>query len=140
MIDSEGVRYTLAQYSQFVDDRSFDDLADLFTDDAKWTVLGTTYSGRPAIRTYMSTWQPGKQLTKHLTLNSVIDTEESSARATSDYIVVYQTDQGGVVKRAGRYLDELRKDDDRWRFASRTHAGASWALDWTPPHAEVPTS
>jgi hypothetical protein len=135
MCEAEGVRYTLAQYSQFVDDRRFDDLADLFTADASWTVLDTTHHGRRSIRDYMSTWEPHGSQVKHLTMNPIIDISGNSATAVSDYIVVYETPNGGVVLRAGRYHDELSKDGDRWRFAQRTHVGTSWIPDWQPPHS-----
>jgi hypothetical protein len=133
MSGTEGVRKTLAQYSQWVDDRRIDDLAGLFTEDASWTVLDETVVGRKAIRQFIATWTPFESHVKHLTLDSIIDIDGAAATSVSNFIVVYETPSGGVVQRAGRYEDILHDQGDRWRIARRVNNSSSWVEGWKPP-------
>lgn len=126
MCEHDRIRQTLAHYTQYIDDRRFDDLADLFAEDATWTVAGLTFHGRRAIREHMSTWPDPQVRTVHLTFDSVIDVGGPTATVVSNYVLLMETDIGGVVARAGRFRDVLRDDGDRWRFTQRTNDGSSW--------------
>jgi ketosteroid isomerase-like protein len=131
--NAEGVRKTLAQYAQWTDDRRVDDLAGLFTEDAEWTVMDETVTGREAIRAYIATWKPFEVQVKHVTVDSVIDIDGDTATAMSNFIVLYETPAGGVVHRAGRYEDRLRDEGDRWRISRRVNHSTSWVEGWKPP-------
>ena len=123
--DVEGVRRVLALYCQLMDDGRYDEVAQLFDPEGRWTVMGKTYAGVDEIRGLMSSW-PSPAGTKHLTVNSIIDIDGELAAAVSDFVVVQGTEVGGVVHRSGRYHDTLRRDSSgRWMFLARDNRGSS---------------
>lgn len=131
----EGVRRTLAAYGQAMDDGRYDDAARLFHADARWVVGGVTHFGAEAIAAAMSGW-PVRTGVKHLTVNSVIDIEPDGegARAVSDFFLVQAGELGGVVTRAGRYHDVLRRRaSGTWVFAERENRGVSFVTDDSAP-------
>ena len=129
----EGIRRTLAQYAQLMDEGRFDDLADLFTDDARFHVMGGTQEGRAAIQKWITAAQPPEARGKHAILSSVIDLADDgrTARVWTDYAFV---DQKHRVTSAGRYHDELSAGDDgRWRFTLREIVFLGGAPELTQP-------
>jgi hypothetical protein len=60
-------------------------------------------------------------------LNTVVDVVGGTASALSDYVQLMTQDGALVPVRAGRYRDELVRDDDRWRFRRRV------IEPWPPP-------
>jgi ketosteroid isomerase-like protein len=123
MNDHLGVLRTLSLYCQLCDDGRFDEWAELYTDDAVFTVAGRRYEGRAAIKAFIEAGQPPERRGKHVCANPVVDLEADgvTARATTDYVFVGRGADGGfAVTSAGRYHDRLvRADDGRWRFAER---------------------
>lgn len=125
--DEEAIRRTIAQYCHFCDDGRFDEWADLFTTDARFTVMGSTHEGRNAVKAFIEQGQPPERRGKHVCFNSVIDVDAggSEARAWTDYVFVSRRGEGGFAlanpTSAGRYHDRLVRDqgDGRWRFAER---------------------
>jgi ketosteroid isomerase-like protein len=134
MCDAERIRYTISRHTQLLDDHSNEELAGEFTEGGVWETVGGTHVGRAAIVDYLESWPATEQQLKHLTTDSIIDLGPGgdTATAVSNYIVVYGTASGGVIHRAGRYLDILRKEGDGWRFVRRTNSGTSWVADWKP--------
>jgi 3-phenylpropionate/cinnamic acid dioxygenase small subunit len=116
MSDEDGIRRTIAQYAHFCDDGRFDEWADLYTDDAEFTVMGRTYRGRDEVKGFIVKGQPPERRGKHICFNTVIDVDGDTARAWTDYIFI---DQQKTVTSAGRYHDVLVRQPDRWRFAQR---------------------
>jgi hypothetical protein len=55
-----------------------------------------------------------------VTTNSLIDVDGDAARAATDYLFVRPGGEGLAIMAAGRYLDELVRDDAGWRFRVRT--------------------
>jgi hypothetical protein len=55
----------------------------------------------------------------HVTTNSLIDVDGDGASATTDYLFVRPTPEGLGLIAAGRYIDQLVRDDGRWRFHVR---------------------
>jgi 3-phenylpropionate/cinnamic acid dioxygenase small subunit len=116
MSDEDQIRRTLAQYAQLCDDGRFDEWADLYTEDATFSVMGRTHKGRDAIKSWIAGAQPPERRGKHVCINPVIDTEGDEAYAVTDYIFI---DRNKTIVSAGRYHDRLVKHRDRWRFAER---------------------
>jgi uncharacterized protein (TIGR02246 family) len=117
--DEQQIRRTLSEYSQRCDDGRFDEWSDLFTDDARFVLMGEVTEGRDAIRDYMMTVQAEGRRGMHVTTNSLIDVDGDGATATTDYLFVRPTAEGLGVIAAGRYIDQLVRDDGRWRFQVR---------------------
>jgi 3-phenylpropionate/cinnamic acid dioxygenase small subunit len=119
MSDEESVRRTLALYCQLCDDGRFDEWADLYTDDARFSVLGGHHDGRAAIRAFIEAGQPPERRGKHVCANPVVEVRGDEASARTDYVFVARADGGFAITSAGRYHDRLVRDGDRWRFAER---------------------
>jgi uncharacterized protein (TIGR02246 family) len=118
--DEDGIRRTIAEYSQRCDDGHFDRWAELFTEDARLVFGEQTTEGRTAIKTYMEGLQPPAARGKHITANTLVDVDGSTATATTDYLFVRPGDQGISVIAAGRYYDRLVHRGDQWQFAERS--------------------
>ena len=122
LLNESLIRRLIAEYCHHYDDGRSDDFAALFSDDATFTVFGTTHCGRQAIRDNIGRQRPGMPPGQHVTYNSVIDTADDAltARAWTDFLYMSKTDEGFRTSNAGRYHDRLVRESDRWRFASRT--------------------
>ena len=116
MSDEDAIRRTIAQYCQLCDDGRFDEWADLYTDDATFSVMGKTYTGRADVKAFIEKGQAPERRGKHLCFNSIIDIDGDSARAITDYVFI---DKQHAITSAGRYHDRLIRQPDRWRFAER---------------------
>ena len=116
MNDEDAIRRTIAQYCQLCDDGRFDEWADLYTDDATFSVMGKTYTGRADVKAFIEKGQAPERRGKHLCFNSIIDIDGDSARAITDYVFI---DKQHAITSAGRYHDRLIRQPDRWRFAER---------------------
>jgi ketosteroid isomerase-like protein len=114
--DEDAIRRTIAQYCQLCDDGRFDEWADLYTDDATFSVMGMTYTGRADVKAFIEKGQAPERRGKHLCFNSIIDIDGDSARAITDYVFI---DKQHAITSAGRYHDRLIRQPDRWRFAER---------------------
>jgi 3-phenylpropionate/cinnamic acid dioxygenase small subunit len=118
MSDEDAIRRTIAQYCHFCDDGRFDDWADLYTDDATFSVMGNTYTGRAEVKAFIEKGQSPERRGKHICFNTVIDIDAGggSARAWTDYIFI---DKSHAITSAGRYHDRFVRQPDRWRFVER---------------------
>jgi 3-phenylpropionate/cinnamic acid dioxygenase small subunit len=118
MSDEDAIRRTIAQYCHLCDDGRFDEWADLYADDATFSVMGRTYTGRADVQAFIERGQPPDKRGKHICFNSVIDIDPDgeSARAWTDYVFM---DRDRAITSAGRYHDRFVRHPDRWRFAER---------------------
>ena len=117
---AEGVRSTIAVYTQALDDGRTDDVVATFCSDGscELPVLGR-HHGHDALRHAYSRWQP-RQPQRHLVFNTVVtEWDDSEARAVSDVVFLLLDDSGWAVKFVGRYHDVLHRQDDTWRFHQR---------------------
>lgn len=113
------VRRTLAEYSQTCDDGRFDEFGECFTADAVVVVLGREVRGRTAIREWIANAMPPERRGKHVCVDPIITVEEDRATASSDFMFVARDAGGWRITTAGRYLDELHLDGDRWLLSRR---------------------
>ena len=119
MTDEEAIRRVLATYCQTVDDGRFDEWEQIWTDDATFTVMGTTHTGRTALRSFIEAAQPPERRGKHLNLNHVIDVTGDEATAASDFAFAGRVGEGWAITQVGRYLDRLVRTSEGWRIAAR---------------------
>ena len=125
----EGVRATVAAYTQALDDGRTDDVVATFCPDGGCEIPGLgTHEGHDALRAAYSKWKPARPQ-RHLVVNTLItDWNDNEASAISDVIFVLQGDSGWAIELVGRYQDTLHRDGDSWRFHRR-------AAEFVPPHA-----
>ena len=116
----EGVRATIAAYTQALDDGRTDDVVATFTSDGVCDIPGMgTLQGHVALREAYSGWKP-RRPQRHLVLNThVTDWNDNEATAISDVIFILQGDAGWAIQVVGRYHDTLHHDDGTWRFHRR---------------------
>jgi len=122
LADEADIRRLIAEYCHHYDDKRPTEFAALFTEDARFTVFGTSHSGRQAIHDHIGSQRPGMPPGQHVTYNSVIEiaADRNYARAWTDFLYMRKTDDGYAISNAGRYHDRLVHDPDRWRFHTRT--------------------
>lgn len=116
MTDSEAIRDVIARYNYFGDSGRFDELLELFTDDATLSVGGTAYDGRAAIRgLFVSAVGPQPEHVRHFTSTHVIDVDGD----TADARCYFQVLTSGGLDHWGRYRDSLVRSGARWLFSRR---------------------
>lgn len=118
---AEGVRATLAAYTQALDDGRTDEVVATFCPDGSISIPGLgTHEGHDALQAAFSQWTP-RRPQRHLVLNTLVtEWSADSATAISDMVFLSLGDTGWSVQLVGRYHDTLHHDGDRWRFHRRT--------------------
>ena len=120
--DEAAILRTLTDYCIECDDARFDALAECFTEDATLVVPGEVVEGRAAIAAwFVGTQGHPKQRGKHLTANVRCDVDPGGDRATvvADFAWLRFSKGVLVPGTIGRYLDEMERTGDRWRFRRR---------------------
>jgi hypothetical protein len=117
----EGVRATIAAYTQALDDGRTDDVVATFCPDGTVDIPGMgAHEGRDALHAAYSKWTP-RRPQRHLVVNTLVtDWNDREAKAVSDVIFLLQGDAGWAVQVVGRYRDTLHHDGGAWRFHRRT--------------------
>jgi hypothetical protein len=106
-------------YCYYVDQRRWDDLAALFTEDCEFKGRLDLVKGRDALVEYFTRAVQAMEASWHRTLNEtlVLDGDTASGSAYFDAPAVVN---GVAMLSAGRYDDEFAKQDGSWRFKRRT--------------------
>jgi hypothetical protein len=131
LLDREGIRKTLANYTMAGDRLRVDDFIATFTQDAIFESEGVLkektfrYAGRDAIKAFIMSWGRGaneakpvhqaKFIRHHLSTCQIELTGPGTAKCRT-YWVAY-TNLG--PDHCGYYIDELRKVADEWLIAHR---------------------
>lgn len=124
----------VARYAYLNDERRFDELAGLFTEDAllyRPSAPGQAIEGRAAILAALGK-RPSATVTFHVTSDVLVEVESATAARCRSRILMMSATRdpdGGAPTdvRApvpGVFVDRLRLTDEGWRFASRR--GALW--------------
>ena len=114
-----GVTETILDYAEFVDTCEADSWADLFCEDGVFDE-GRVIEGREALRVHVRKLLRLFDATAHHITNIRVTSAGSGRAEASSYVYAWhrKTD-GDDFEIWGRYLDELRFEDGRWRFAKR---------------------
>jgi ketosteroid isomerase-like protein len=122
--DQDAIWRLFMTYREHLDQRDFKAYASLFTDDAVWIgnlgkVVGPAEIEDMLAKT-MEVWESDLQRTHHIVLNPVIDVDGDTANATSNWGYVTRSDSDApVLLMLGRYIDQLRRTADGWKFSRR---------------------
>ena len=122
LLEELAVTKVLARYCRAIDDRRYDDVAELFTDDAVLETMGRSLHGRPEIRGFFASGEPlDRPESIHLLSNVVVAVEGARAIVTSDWAMLERDAAGAThVALAGRYDDVVvASADGRWSIAQR---------------------
>jgi uncharacterized protein (TIGR02246 family) len=115
------IRDTIAAYAQAVDDGRTEDIVATFLPDgtASFPGSGGVLQGHDAIRKVYSGLVPGHPQ-RHVVTNIVVTAfNGESATVSSDLLFLLKGEKSWSVRIVGRYVDTLRRDGERWLFASR---------------------
>jgi ketosteroid isomerase-like protein len=122
--DQDAIWRLFMTYKQHLDQRDFKAYASLFTDDAEWIgnlgkVVGPQQIEQLLLET-LEVWDNDLERTHHLVLNPEIDVDGDTATARSTWGYVTRDEHDApVLLMLGRYLDQLRRTPDGWRFSRR---------------------
>lgn len=123
LVARERVRETIVRYAHLVDTGRFDELLDLFTEDATLEAGDHPPArGRAAIRAFFVDTgirlraAQGRPFIRHHVSSIDVEVESPDAATSRSYFLAI-TDQG--PDHWGRYRDRLVRDGERWLFAHR---------------------
>jgi ketosteroid isomerase-like protein len=118
--DEAAILRTLTEYCFTCDDARFDALAECFTEDATLVVPGEVVQGRAAIAAWFAVAQgPSHRRGKHLTANVRCELDGDRATVVADFAWLRFSHGKLVPGTTGRYVDEMERSGDRWRFHRR---------------------
>jgi ketosteroid isomerase-like protein len=117
----EGVRATIARYTQALDDGRTDDVVATYCSDGAFEFPGTgTFEGHDALREAYAGWAP-RRPQRHLVVNTLVtEWDDDEATAISDVVLIVKSEPGWAVQFVARYHDVLHQDDGGWKFHRRT--------------------
>lgn len=117
---AEGVRATIAAYTQALDDGRTDDVVATFCPDGVCDIPGMgTHEGHEALRAAYAGWAP-RRPQRHLVLNThVTEWSSDEAEAISDVIFILKGESRWAIQLVGRYHDTLHRGGGTWRFHRR---------------------
>jgi len=117
---AEGVRATIAAYTQALDDGRTDDVVATFCPDGVCDIPGMgTHEGHDALRAAYAGWAP-RRPQRHLVLNTLVtEWGNDEAEAISDVVFILLGKSGWAIQLVGRYHDTLHRDGRTWRFHRR---------------------
>jgi hypothetical protein len=117
---AEGVRATIAAYTQALDDGRTDDVVATFCPDGACDIPGMgTHEGHDALRAAYAGWAP-RRPQRHLVLNTLVTGwRDGEAEAISDVVFILKGGSGWAIQLVGRYHDTLHRDGGTWRFHRR---------------------
>jgi len=115
--DRAAISELLARFCLYADQRRWEELVELYTEDGVFDVMGPV-TGRAAILEAVSHLPEVWGHWYHFVSNEIVELDGDRARATSSFNAPYS--MGGVSNNAfGRYDDELERVDGEWKFAAR---------------------
>jgi uncharacterized protein (TIGR02246 family) len=112
------IRDQIARYAILFDDKSWDEFAELWAEDAVWEGPGMVFEGRAELMRFLSTCLPADYNGKHMNSPPLIElTGPERARARTDVVWITHDFANQIV---ARYDDVFKRVDGRWVFERRT--------------------
>ena len=117
---AEGIRNSLAAYCHALDDGRVADIVATFCADGTVDIPGMgSHRGHEALGAAYTKWKP-RRPQRHLVVNThIAEWSQTEAHAISDVVFLLQGKDGWAVQVVGRYDDQLRYEDNAWRFFHR---------------------
>jgi uncharacterized protein (TIGR02246 family) len=129
--DKEQIVQLLIDYGRHLDARDLAAYASLFAADGEWVGGFGTVKGRANIQAFMEKslgTGPNRGGSHHIMSNFVITVKGDTATAWSRWTFVTPGERGATIAQAGRYDDELVRENGAWRFKRRVASN-----DTAPP-------
>jgi 3-phenylpropionate/cinnamic acid dioxygenase small subunit len=122
------ILHNMYRYAHTIDVGDSEGWADCFTADGAFQTRGAReeiyapyrIEGRAALVDFVDhhTRPPGLWH-KHMLVEPIVEIDGEEASAQSYFAVLVEQDGHPIVRVMGRYVDRLRREDGRWRFAER---------------------
>ncbi|GAB4323159.1 MAG: hypothetical protein Kow0010_04360 [Dehalococcoidia bacterium] len=118
--DVLAIQQLYARYNHAIDSGNAEAWADCFTDDATFDAQPVgPLRGRDALIEFARNYSQNVR-GRHWTNNLLLEEAEGGARGTC-YLILFRLGEGGATPWiTGIYRDELTREDNGWRFTSRT--------------------
>jgi hypothetical protein len=118
---AEGVRATIAAYTQALDDGLTEAVLATYCADGSCDLPGMgCFSGHDELRGAYDRWKP-RLPQRHLVLNTHVTTwGDDEATAVSDVVFLLMRESRWSVQLVGRYRDTLHRQDGAWLFHHRS--------------------
>jgi uncharacterized protein (TIGR02246 family) len=113
--DRDEIRDLYGRYCFHVDTGTPEQWADLFTTDGEFTGPVAPVTGTEALTEFATEVLAGGGGMHHMVSNVALDVNGDDAVGTAS-VAIFIAGALGIV---GRYQDELRKVDGRWKFSRR---------------------
>jgi uncharacterized protein (TIGR02246 family) len=127
LVDRAKIIELTARYNRCFDDGDVEGFAGTFTDDGVMEVTGSfSASGREALADMCRHTPWG---TMHVTTSNTVEVDGDHAIQNVTLLVVSRPASKGDVPKlvgTGRYVDELSRTDDGWRFQKRSATLDGW--------------
>jgi uncharacterized protein (TIGR02246 family) len=118
--DKAEIEALLLDYGRHLDNRDFAGYSSLFAKDGEWIGgFGTVKAAdiKAFMEKAMGTQNTAKNY--HLLSNFVITVTGDTATAWSRWAFVVPGERGAAISQAGRYDDQLVRENGRWKFKKR---------------------
>ncbi|WP_100447519.1 nuclear transport factor 2 family protein [Glycomyces xiaoerkulensis] len=115
--DRAEITELLARGAQLLDERRFDRLGEVFTDDVVARTPAGEAEGLEALAGIAGSAHADYSGTFHSPANPIIDLDGDTARIRSVANVVFTLADGSVSLLTARYRHEARRTGDGWRFS-----------------------
>ena len=125
LADREEIRTLLNNYARYLDDRRLKEYANLFAENGEWVGGFGVRKGPEEILAAMTTAfadfpSPPENRNYHVLSNVIIDTHGNRGSAWSRWtFFVKSPDNTPTVMVAGRYEDDLIRENGEWKFLRR---------------------
>jgi uncharacterized protein (TIGR02246 family) len=127
LLDRIEIRELTARYGRYFDDGDTEAFADTFTEDGSMEVAnGPTSHGRDELRSMCKNTPWG---TMHVTVDPTIEIDGDRAVQVVSILVVKRAadlKEKSAVVGSGRYVDDLLRTPDGWRFTRRRVTLDGW--------------
>lgn len=122
--DHDAIKRLCIELSNRLDARDLKGYGALFTEEGEWSGVVGRAVGPTAIAEilgkYCLPWESEGQRTYHITLDTIVDVDGDSARATSKWQHIKRSESDAPeIWHLGTYDDRLRRTRQGWRFTRR---------------------
>jgi hypothetical protein len=133
LVAIQEIRDQIARYAIWFDDKSWDEFATLWADEAVFEANELRFEGKQAVLEFLVGCLPADYVGKHMNASPLVELDGERARARTDVVWISQDFENRIV---ARYDDELVLRYGRWLFAARREQVVPFAPG-APPMSEA---
>ena len=122
LCDREAIRTQITRFGRYLDERRWEDYANLFSEDGVLELPVGSWTGRASILARVKEDLAGYVGTQHVSANHDVELDGDTARARTTFIATHVTAADGTAfwRGGGAYEIELRRVGGAWEIARMT--------------------